>query len=228
MLTLYQKIAVLALPILFAITVHEAAHGWMARRLGDRTAEMLGRVSLNPLKHIDPIGTILVPLLMFFMSGFVFGWAKPVPVNYRNLHHPRRDSALVALAGPGANLIMALLWALGILLGIALMQSTQWFAVPLILMGVAGVLFNAVLMALNLLPILPLDGGRVLSSLLPPRMAMVYSRLEGYGLIIVVILLATGLLNYVLWPLVGLTISLLPATDVVLQYAQVILGSTRS
>jgi Zn-dependent protease len=228
MLTLYQKIAVLALPILFAITVHEAAHGWMARLLGDRTAEMLGRVSLNPLKHIDPIGTILVPLLMFFMSGFVFGWAKPVPVNYRNLHHPRRDSALVALAGPGANLIMALLWALGILLGIALMQSTQWFAVPLILMGVAGVLFNAVLMALNLLPILPLDGGRVLSSLLPPRMAMVYSRLEGYGLIIVVILLATGLLNYVLWPLVGLTISLLPATDVVLQYAQVILGSTRS
>ena len=228
MLTLYQKIAVLALPILFAITVHEAAHGWMAKRLGDRTAEMLGRVSLNPLKHIDPIGTILVPLLVFFMSGFVFGWAKPVPVNYRNLHHPRRDSALVALAGPVANLIMALLWALAILLGVALMQSTQWFAVPLILMGVAGVLFNTVLMALNLLPILPLDGGRVLNSLLPPKMALVYSRLEGYGLIIVVILLATGLLGYVLWPLVGLTISLLPATDVVLQYAQVILGSTRS
>jgi Zn-dependent protease len=228
MLTLYQKIAVLALPILFAITVHEAAHGWMAKRLGDRTAEMLGRVSLNPLKHIDPIGTILVPLLVFFMSGFVFGWAKPVPVNYRNLHNPRRDSALVALAGPGANLFMALLWALAILLGIALLESIQWFAVPLILMGVAGVLFNTVLMALNLLPILPLDGGRVLSALLPPKMAQAYSGLEGYGLIIVVILLATGLLGYVLWPLVGLTISLLPATDVVLQYAQVILGSTRS
>jgi len=228
MLTLYQKIAVLALPILFAITVHEAAHGWMAKLLGDRTAEMLGRVSLNPLKHIDPIGTILVPLVVFFMSGFVFGWAKPVPVNYRNLNNPRRDSALVALAGPGANLIMALLWALAILLGIALLQSAQWFAVPLILMGVAGVLFNTVLMVLNLLPILPLDGGRVLNALLPPRMAQAYSRLEGYGLIIVVILLATGLLGYVLWPLVGLTISLLPATDVVLQYAQVILGSTRS
>jgi Zn-dependent protease len=228
MLTLYQKIAVLALPILFAITVHEAAHGWMAKRLGDRTAEMLGRVSLNPLKHIDPIGTILVPLLVFLMSGFVFGWAKPVPVNYRNLHNPRRDSALVALAGPGANLLMALLWAMAILLGVALLQTTQWFAVPLILMGVAGVLFNTVLMALNLLPILPLDGGRVLNSLLPPRMAVTYSKLEAYGLIIVIVLLATGLLGYVLWPLVGLTISLLPATDIVLQYAQVILGSTRS
>ncbi|MEN8168251.1 MAG: site-2 protease family protein, partial [Pseudomonadota bacterium] len=103
MLSLYQKIAVLALPILFAITVHEAAHGWMAKRLGDRTAEMLGRVTLNPLKHIDLVGTVLVPLLVFFMSGFVFGWAKPVPVNYNNLHNPRRDTALVALAGPGAN-----------------------------------------------------------------------------------------------------------------------------
>ena len=228
MLSLYQKIAVLALPILFAITVHEAAHGWMAKHLGDRTAEMLGRVTLNPLKHIDPIGTILVPLVVFFMSGFVFGWAKPVPVNFNNLNHPRRDTALVALAGPGANLLMALLWALGILLGVALVDSTPWIAVPLILMGVAGVLFNAVLMALNLLPILPLDGGRVLHSLLPPRMALAYSRLEGFGLIIVVLLLATGLLGFILWPLVGLTIGLLPATDIVLEYVPVILSPARS
>lgn len=228
MLTLYQKIAVLALPILFAITVHEAAHGWMAKHLGDRTAEMLGRVTLNPLRHIDPIGTLLVPLVMFLMSGFVFGWAKPVPVNYRNLHNPRRDSALVALAGPIANLIMALLWAFAILLGVALLDNLQWIAVPLVLMGVAGVLFNAVLMALNMLPILPLDGGRVLNSLLPPKLAMTYSRLEAYGLIIVVLLLATGLLGYILMPLVGLTISLLPASDIVMQYAQVILGSPRS
>jgi Zn-dependent protease len=228
MLSLYQKIAVLALPILFAITVHEAAHGWMAKRLGDRTAEMLGRVTLNPLKHIDLVGTILVPLVVFFMSGFVFGWAKPVPVNYRNLHNPRRDTALVALAGPGANLIMALLWALGILLGVALLESAQWIAVPLVLMGVAGVLFNTVLMALNMLPILPLDGGRVLNSLLPPKLALVYSRLEGFGLIIVILLLATGLLGFVLWPLVGLIISLLPATDIVMQYIPVILGSSRS
>ncbi len=228
MLSLYQKIAVLALPILFAITVHEAAHGWMAKRLGDRTAEMLGRVTLNPLKHIDLVGTLLVPLVVFFMSGFVFGWAKPVPVNYRNLRNPRRDAALVALAGPGANLIMALLWALGILLGVALLESAQWIAVPLVLMGVAGVLINSVLMALNMLPILPLDGGRVLHSLLPPKLAQVYSRLEGFGLIIVILLLATGLLGFVLWPLVGLTISLLPATDIVLQYVPVILGSPRS
>jgi Zn-dependent protease len=215
MLNIYQKIAILALPILFAITVHEAAHGWMAKRLGDRTAEMLGRVTLNPLKHIDPIGTVLVPLVVFFMSGFVFGWAKPVPVNYRNLHNIRRDTALVALAGPGANLVMALLWSLAILLGVALLDSWEWAAVPLMLMGVGGVLFNTVLMALNMLPILPLDGGRVLNSLLPPRLALVYSRLEGVGLIIVVLLLASGLLGYVLWPLVGLTISLLPATDIV-------------
>lgn len=228
MLNLYQKIAVLALPILFAITVHEAAHGWMAKRLGDRTAELLGRVTLNPLKHIDPIGTILVPLVVFFMSGFIFGWAKPVPVNYRNLHHPRRDTALVALAGPGANLLMALIWALAILLGISLLETSQWLALPLVLMGVSGVLFNTVLMALNLLPILPLDGGRVLNSLLPPKLAQVYSRLEGFGLIIVVVLLATGLLGYVLWPLVGLTIQLLPASDIVLQYVPVILSPARS
>ena len=228
MLNLYQKIAVLALPILFAITVHEAAHGWMAKLLGDRTAEMLGRVTLNPLKHIDPIGTVLVPLVVFFASGFVFGWAKPVPVNYRNLRNPRRDSALVALAGPGANLLMAIIWALAILLGAALIDSAQWFAVPLMLMGVAGVLFNAVLMALNLLPILPLDGGRVIASLLPPKMAQVYSRLEGFGLIIVVLLLVSGLLGYVLWPLVQLTIDALPATDIVLHYVPVILSPSRS
>ena len=228
MLNIYQKIAILALPILFAITVHEAAHGWMAKRLGDRTAEMLGRVTLNPLKHIDPVGTILVPLLVFFMSGFVFGWAKPVPVNYRNLHNVRRDTALVALAGPAANLLMALFWSLMILFGLAILESWSWAAVPLMLMGVGGVLFNTVLMALNMLPILPLDGGRVLNSLLPPKMAQVYSRLEGVGLIIVVLLLATGLLGIVLWPLVGLTISLLPATDTVLQYVPVILGSSRS
>jgi Zn-dependent protease len=228
MLTLYQKIAVLALPILFAITVHEAAHGWMAKRLGDRTAEMLGRVTLNPLKHIDPIGTILVPLVVFFMSGFVFGWAKPVPVTYRNLNNPRRDTALVALAGPGANLLMALLWALAILLGNTLLGTSQWLAVPLLLMGVSGVLFNAILMALNLLPILPLDGGRVLNSLLPPRMALVYSRLEGFGLIIVVLLLVTGLLGYLLAPLVGVTIQLLPASDTVMQYLPLILSPARS
>ena len=227
-LTLIQKIAIFVLPVLFAITLHEAAHGWMAKKLGDRTAEMLGRVTLNPLKHIDPIGTIVVPLVVYLLSGFVFGWAKPVPVNWNNLNNPRRDVAWVALAGPAANLLMAIFWSLMIHLGFLFIESHQWFALPLMLMGVAGVLINALLMALNLIPIPPLDGGRILTSLLPPRMAAAYSRVEQYGLIIMVILLATGMLGTILWPLVSLTISLLPATDIVSQLLPVILNPARS
>ncbi len=210
-----QTLAVLALPVLFAITVHEAAHGWMARRFGDSTAMLLGRVTLNPLKHIDPIGTILVPAVTFLLSSFLFGWAKPVPVNWRNLHHPRRDMVLVALAGPGANLIMAVFWALAVKLGVALFDVFEWLAMPLIYMGSAGVLINSILMTLNLLPILPLDGGRVLAGLLPPRMAWRFSRLEPYGLFIVIGLLATGLLGKILWPLVVGVIEILPASEIV-------------
>jgi Zn-dependent protease len=210
-----QTLAVLALPVLFAITVHEAAHGWMARRFGDSTAMLLGRVTLNPLKHIDPIGTILVPAVTFLLSSFLFGWAKPVPVNWRNLHHPRRDMVLVALAGPGANLIMAVFWALAVKLGVALFDVFEWLALPLIYMGSAGVLINSILMTLNLLPILPLDGGRVLAGLLPPRMAWRFSRLEPYGLFIVIGLLATGLLGKILWPLVVGVIEILPASEIV-------------
>jgi len=227
-LTLIQKLAIFVLPMIFAITVHEAAHGWMAKRLGDRTAEMLGRVTLNPLKHIDPIGTVLVPLGLYLVTGFMFGWAKPVPVNWRNLNHPKRDMGYVALAGPAANLLMALIWAIMVYVGAATMQSFDWLALPLLLMGVAGVLINSVLMALNLLPILPLDGGRVLYSLLPPRQAQVYSRMESFGLIIVVVLLATGLLGVILWPVVGLTIELLPASDIVTRVIPVILSPSRS
>ncbi len=210
-----QTLAVLALPVLFAITVHEAAHGWMARRFGDSTAMLLGRVTLNPLKHIDPIGTILVPAVTFLLSSFLFGWAKPVPVNWRNLHHPRRDMVLVALAGPGANLIMAVFWALAVKLGVALFDVFEWLALPLIYMGSAGVLINSILMTLNLLPILPLDGGRVLAGLLPPRLAWRFSRLEPYGLFIVIGLLATGLLGKILWPLVAGVIEILPASEIV-------------
>jgi Zn-dependent protease len=227
-LTLIQKLTILALPVVFAITVHEAAHGWMAKRLGDSTAEMLGRVTLNPLKHIDLVGTILVPLGLYVMTGFMFGWAKPVPVTWQNLNNPKRDMGLVALAGPGANLIMALIWALMVYVGAMSMQSFDWIALPLLLMGVAGVLFNSVLMALNLLPILPLDGGRVLYSLLPQKQAQIYSRSEAFGLIIVVGLLITGLLGVILWPLVGLTIALLPASDIVTQLIPVILSPARS
>ncbi len=212
-----QALAVLALPVLFAITVHEAAHGWMARRFGDSTAMMLGRVTINPLKHIDPIGTVLVPAITFLWSGFLFGWAKPVPVNWRNLGHPRRDMVLVALAGPGANLIMAVFWALAVKLGLALTGVFDWLAQPLLYMGSAGVLINCILMALNLLPILPLDGGRVLAGLLPPRLAWRYSRLEPYGLFIVIGLLVTGLLGAILWPSVVMVIELLPASDTVFE-----------
>ena len=212
-----QLFAVWVLPVLFAITVHEAAHGWMARRLGDATAEMLGRVTLNPLKHIDPIGTVVLPVLLYYFSGFVFGWAKPVPVNWRNLNNPRRDMALVALAGPGANLLMAILWALVIKLGLLLWAHTQWLALPVVYMGGAGVLINTVLMALNLMPVLPLDGGRILSALLPPRQAAIFSRLEPFGLLIIVGLLMTGLLGKVLWPLVLFSIEILPASDIVNQ-----------
>ena len=223
-LTLIQKLAIFVIPMIFAITVHEAAHGYVARMLGDKTAEMLGRVTLNPLKHIDPVGTILVPLVVYLFSGFIFGWAKPVPVDWRNLRHPKRDMGLVALAGPGANLLMALIWAVMVYVGAMNLQNSDWFALPLLLMGVAGVLINSILMALNLLPILPLDGGRVLFSLLPPRQAQAYSRLESFGLIIVVLLLVSGLLGEILGPVVGLTIKLLPASEIVAQLIPVILS----
>ncbi len=208
-----QKIAVMALPMLFAITMHEAAHGWVAGRLGDQTARMLGRVSANPLKHIDPFGTVILPLLMFLFTPVIFGWAKPVPVNARNFRNPRRDMRLVALAGPVSNLLMAFAWALIVKLGVYLESISNWLSEPLILMGAVGVVFNAALMALNMLPILPLDGGRVLDSLLPPKQSAAFSRLEPYGVIVVIMLLATGLLGYVLWPIIGVVVAILPASD---------------
>jgi Zn-dependent protease len=204
-LTTIQQIAVLALPVLFAITVHEAAHGWVAGKLGDSTARMLGRVTLNPIKHIDPLGTVILPLAMYLMTGFLFGWAKPVPVDWRNLRNPRRDMALVAIAGPLANLLMALLWAVATRIGYGMDESLAWLAVPLIYMGIAGVMINSILMLLNLMPILPLDGGRVLAALLPRRLAFAYSRLEPWGLFIIVGLLATGILGSVLRPLMMAT-----------------------
>ncbi|MBT3094437.1 MAG: site-2 protease family protein [Candidatus Thiodiazotropha endolucinida] len=215
-LSLIQLLAIMILPLVFAITVHEAAHGWMAKRLGDNTAYMLGRVTLNPIKHIDLVGTVLVPLGAFLLTGFIFGWAKPVPVNWNNLHQPKRDMGLVALAGPGANLFMALIWAILIYVGAMSLESFSWLGLPLIYMGIVGVLINTVLMVLNLLPIPPLDGGRVIYSLLPPKQALAYSKLETYGLIIVVLLLVTGVLGFILKPLVCLTIKLLPASDIVL------------
>jgi Zn-dependent protease len=204
-ITLIQKIAAWALPVLFAITVHETAHGWMALRLGDKTALMLGRLTLNPLKHIDPVGTILVPGLMLMLSGLMFGWAKPVPITWQNLGNPKRDMVLVALAGPLANLLMAVLWALVIRLGIMLGD----IGVPLIFMGAVGIFINTLLMALNLLPLPPLDGGRVMTGLLPGPLAWKFSRIEPYGFLILIGLLVTGILGTILIPVIWLVIDTL-------------------
>ena len=197
LIPLVQKIAIWALPVLFAITLHEVAHGWAARALGDRTAEMLGRLSLNPLKHIDPMGTVVVPMLMMVMGGFLFGWAKPVPVGVRNLRNPRRDMALVAIAGPLSNLIMAVAW--GVLAKIAIgMNPDEGVWLGLLLMARAGIIINLVLMVLNLIPLPPLDGGRVLTGLLPEKQARVLDRIEPYGFVILIVLMATGILGRVM------------------------------
>ncbi|MDX9740232.1 MAG: site-2 protease family protein [Gammaproteobacteria bacterium] len=195
----FELIVIWALPVVFGITVHEVAHGWMALRLGDRTAQMLGRLTLNPIRHIDPVGTILVPAVLLMLGGFVFGWAKPVPVTWENLRRPQRDMALVALAGPLANVLMAVIWLLVLLLGIALQDMA--FARGLIYMAAAGILINAVLMVLNLLPVPPLDGSRVVAALLPRSLRAGYGRLEPFGLLILVLLIATGLLGPVMRPL---------------------------
>ncbi|WP_174484117.1 site-2 protease family protein [methanotrophic endosymbiont of Bathymodiolus puteoserpentis (Logatchev)] len=195
-LTLVQKIVVWVIPVIFAITVHEVAHGWVAKQYGDKTAWMLGRLTLNPLKHIDPVGTILVPGLMLAFTGFVFGWAKPVPVNIRNLRNPKHDMAIVALAGPAANFLMALGWALFARLGVLI--NTPEFSIPMIYVGIAGIMINLILGLLNLLPIPPLDGSRILSWILPGRLSLYYDQFEKYGFYLLVLLLMTDSLGVVL------------------------------
>jgi Zn-dependent protease len=211
-LTLIQKIAVFALPVIFAITLHEAAHGYVARYFGDMTAAAQGRITLNPLKHIDPIGTILVPLLILLTSkllgggAILFGWAKPVPVNFGRLRRPKQDMLWVAAAGPGVNFVMAVFWAL--MIQLALTLQSGFFSKPMAYMGAAGVFINVILMALNLIPLPPLDGGRIAVSLLPMRQAIQLSRLEPYGLFILLGLMFTGILGIILWPLISLFIGL--------------------
>ncbi len=208
---LIQTIAVYALPVIFAITLHEAAHAYVARYFGDLTAYAQGRVSLNPLRHIDLVGTIIVPLSilllskMFGMSGFLFGWAKPVPVNFANLRNPKRDMLWVAAAGPGINLVMALGWALFLKLQAMAGLGEEFF----VEMAQVGIVINVVLAVLNLLPLPPLDGGRIMVSLLPHRLAWQFARIEPWGFPILILLMATGVLGGVLSPFIQFFITLI-------------------
>ncbi len=193
---LVQAITVYAIPVLFAITVHEAAHGYVARLFGDDTAFAAGRVTLNPLKHIDLIGTVVVPLVMVALSGFMFGWAKPVPVDFRRLHKPKQNMIWVAAAGPGANLLMAVLWLLFAKAIVVLDVAEEFF----LMMADAGIKVNLMLMALNLLPLPPLDGGRILVGVLPHRLAWQVARVEPYGFMILLLLLVTNTLGFFVQP----------------------------
>jgi Zn-dependent protease len=201
--SLIQTIAISALPVILAITLHEAAHGYVARHYGDPTAFLAGRITLNPLRHIDPVGTILIPGMILLFSGgsFLFGYAKPVPVDFSRLRHPKRDMLWVAAAGPGVNLLMALAWAA--MLKLAVTAPENLYSLPLAEMSRVGVMINCALMVLNLLPLPPLDGGRIAVSLLPHELAWKFAQLERWGFPILLVLLFTGILDAIMNPLLG-------------------------
>ncbi|OGT21624.1 MAG: peptidase [Gammaproteobacteria bacterium RIFCSPHIGHO2_02_FULL_42_13] len=199
-LNIMQSIAIWSLPVLFAVTIHEVAHGWVASKAGDKTAQFLGRVTINPFKHIDLIGTIVVPLALLYLGGFMFGWAKPVPINPRNFRHPRRDIIWVSLAGPVSNFLMAFVWGGIGFAGKLFVAQGMPNLYPIILMGQAGIIINCILGVLNLIPLPPLDGAKIVSSLLPGKMAYQYDRIEPYGFYILVLLIVTGVLSMLLSP----------------------------
>ncbi len=191
-----QTLLIWAIPILFAITVHEIAHGWIASRLGDHSAKMMGRLTLNPIKHVSLIGTILIPAFLYVTSGFIFGWAKPIPINFNALRSPKKDMFWVAIAGPVSNLIMAIIWLMIILLAITISYQS------LIKMGQVGIQINLILAVFNLLPLPPLDGARIVSSLLPSKLSYQYNQLEPYGLYILLGLLFLGIFQWIIFPIV--------------------------
>jgi Zn-dependent protease len=205
-LTAIQKVTVYAIPIIFAITVHEAAHGYAAKHFGDLTAYNQNRISLNPLRHIDPIGTIILPALTVLLGGVLFGWAKPVPVNFMSLRHPKKDMLWVAAAGPFSNLIMAIFWTILFGRSAYFPESMSMFVQQ---MGIAGISINLSLMVLNLIPLPPLDGGRIAVSLLPNHLAYKYAQIERYGFLILIILLMTHMLDLIIFPLIQISQSLI-------------------
>jgi len=200
-LSLITRVLLWIVPVVFAISAHEVAHGFVAFYLGDNTAHRMGRLTLNPFKHLDLIGSVFVPVLLLLFSGFVFGWAKPVPVKAVNLHYPKRDMIMVAVAGPAANLIMSLIWAVIMKLGYELSVNYPDIGLVLIYMGAAGVFINAAVMMLNLLPFPPLDGGCILIGLLPERFSLALSRVEPWGFIILVLMIISGLVAKIIWPM---------------------------
>jgi Zn-dependent protease len=209
-LSTIQTIAVWIIPVLFAVTLHEVAHGWVASLFGDQTARLMGRLTINPVRHIDPVGTILVPLTLMILTHFqfIFGWAKPVPVDQRNMARPRTDMAIVALAGPLANIAMAFFWGMIAKMGVMIDAGDhRWVA--LIYMGAAGIQINVILAVLNLIPLPPLDGSNILSGILPRRAAYQFSRIAPYGFFILLVLMFTGVLSKIMMPVVFMLINLI-------------------
>ncbi len=203
------EIILLIVPLVFAIILHEVSHGWIAEKLGDPTARLLGRITLNPIPHIDPIGTIILPgILLLTGSPILFGWAKPVPVNFGNLRGGRRDMALVALSGPMSNFVLAVLSSIVFHLTFAGTRGApgilSLITVPVHIMAMLSVKINLVLMVINLFPIVPLDGGRIVVGLAPEPIAIAMARMERWGMLIVLLLLASGVWSYVVGPVINI------------------------